>query len=254
MLSTVLQDVHYAVRQFRRSPAFAVTAVLTLALGVGATTAIFSLFDGIVLRPLPFPHAEQLVAVDTLEYPPGVPASNLAAAYGNSSSYPNFFDWRRENHSFESLASYDHIVRLFSKANGEGARVLEGGRVSANLFPLLGVSPALGRNFTAEEEQPGHRVAILSHELWASDFGSSKGVIGETVKISDEPYTVIGVMPPGFHYPVGNPGFYWSTYAIDSEGPFGLTKLRDQDELNVVGLLKHGLSMNQALADLNTIQ
>src|SRR5579862_9683380 len=254
MLSTVLQDVHYAVRQFRRSPAFAVTAVLTLALGVGATTAIFSLFDGIVLRPLPFPHAEQLVAVDTLEYPPGVPASNLAAAYGNSSSYPNFFDWRRENHSFESLASYDHIVRLFSKANGEGARVLEGGRVSANLFPLLGVSPALGRSFTAEEEQPGHRVAILSHELWVSDFASSPNVLGETIKISDEPYTVIGVMPASFHYPIGQPSPFWSTFSIDAEGTVPLTSLRDGENLSVVGRLKPGVAIKQALAELNTIQ
>src|SRR5579862_8593946 len=237
MLSTVLQDVHYAVRQFRRSPAFAVTAVLTLALGVGATTAIFSLFDGIVLRPLPFPHAEQLVA-----------------AYGNSSSYPNFFDWRRENHSFESLASYDHIVRLFSKANGEGARVLEGGRVSANLFPLLGVSPALGRSFTAEEEQPGHRVAILSHELWVSDFASSPNVLGETIKISDEPYTVIGVMPASFHYPIGQPSPFWSTFSIDAEGTVPLTSLRDGENLSVVGRLKPGVAIKQALAELNTIQ
>jgi predicted permease len=254
MLSALLQDVNYAVRQFRRSPGFAVTAVLTLALGVGATTAIFSLFDGIVLRPLPFPHAEQLVAVDTLEFPAGVPASNLAAAYGNGSSYPNFFDWRRQNHSFDSLASYDHIVRLFSKANGEGARVLEGGRVSANLFPLLGVSPALGRTFTAEEEQPGHRVAILSHELWVSDFASSPNVLGETIKISDEPYTVIGVMPATFHYPIGQPSPFWSTFSIDAEGTVPLTSLRDGENLSIVGRLKPGVGIAQALAELNTIQ
>lgn len=254
MLSTVLQDVNYAVRQFRRSPGFAVTAVLTLALGVGATTAVFSLFDGIVLRPLPFAHAEQLVAVDTLEFPPGVPASNLAAAYGNGSSYPNFFDWQRQNHTFESLASYDHIVRLFSKANGEGARVLEGGRVSANLFSLLGVAPALGRTFIAEEEQPGHRVGILSHELWVSDFASSPKVLGETIKISDEPYTVIGVMPAGFHYPIGQPSPFWSTFSIDAEGRVPLTSQRDGENLSVVGRLKPGVGIAQALAELNTIQ
>jgi putative ABC transport system permease protein len=100
MLSTVLQDVTFAVRQFRRSPGFAVTAVLTLALGVGATTAIFSLIDGILLRPLPFPHADRLVAIDTLEFPPGVAATNVAAANGVGSSYPNFFDWQRQSHTF----------------------------------------------------------------------------------------------------------------------------------------------------------
>ena len=193
MLSTLRQDVTFAVRQFRRSPAFAAAAILTLALGIGATTAIFSLFDGVLLRPLPFPHPDQLVAIDTLESPAGIAASNLAAADSIGNSYPNFFDWQRQSHTFESLASYDNITRLFSKANGEGARVLEGGRISANLFSTLGVAPALGRAFTEDEEQPGHRVAILSHELWVSDFAASPSAIGQTVKISDEPYTVVGV-------------------------------------------------------------
>ena len=151
MLSTVLQDVTFAVRQFRRSPGFAVTAVLTLALGVGATTAIFSLVDGILLRPLPFPHADQLVAIDTLEFPPGVAPSNVAAANGSAVPIPTSLTGSAKATRFESLASYDNIARLFSKANGEGARVLEGGRVSANLFSLLGVAPALGRTFTADE-------------------------------------------------------------------------------------------------------
>jgi putative ABC transport system permease protein len=254
MLSTVLQDVTFALRQFRRSPGFVVTAVLTLALGIGATTAIFSMVDGVLLRPLPFPNANRLVAIDTLEFPPGAAATNLAAASGVGSSYPNFFDWRRQGQSFESLASHDHIYRLFSRANGEGARVLEGGRVSANLFSLLGVAPALGRTFTANEEQPGHRVAILSHELWVSDFASSPNALGQTVKISDEPYTVIGVMPAGFHYPIAQPSSFWSTYAIDGEGPTPGTSLRDADNLSIVGRLKPGVSVKQALAELNTIQ
>src|SRR5580704_11951079 len=254
MLSTVLQDVTFAVRQFRRSPGFAVTAVLTLALGVGATTAIFSLIDGILLRPLPFPHADRLVAIDTLEFPPGVAATNVAAANGVGSSYPNFFDWQRQSHTFESLASYDVIDRLFSKANGEGARVLEGGRVSENLFSLLGVAPALGRTFTADEEQPGHRVAILSHELWVSDFASSPNALGQTVKISDEPYTVVGVMPATFHYPIAQPSSFWSTYAIDAEGQTPITSFRDDERLSIVGRLKPGNGIPQALAELNTIQ
>lgn len=254
MLSTVLQDLTFAVRQFRRSPGFTITAVLTLALGIGATTAIFSLFDGILLRPLPFPHAEQLVAIDTLEFPPGVAPTNLAAAYGLGSSYPNFFDWQRQSQTFESLASYDHVYRLFSKVNGEGARVLEGGRVSANLFSTLGVAPALGRAFTEDEEQPGHRVAILSHKLWVSDFASSPNALGQTVKISDEPYTIVGVMPSDFHYPIGQPASFWSTYAIDAEGRAPGTSLRDSDNLSIVGRLKPGVGIKQALAELNTIQ
>ncbi len=254
MFSTVLQDLTFGVRQFRRSPGFAATVILTLALGIGSTTVIFSLIDGILFRPLPFPHPDKLVAIDTLEFPPGVPPSNIAAANSLGNCYPNFFDWRRQSHSFESLASYDDITRLFSRANGEGARVLEGGRISANLFSTLGVAPALGRTFTADEELPGHRVAILSHELWVTDFAASPDAIGQTVKISDEPYTVVGVMPSSFHYPVGMPANYWSTYAIDAEGRTPVTSIRDDDRLSVVGRLKPGVGVQEALSELNTIQ
>jgi hypothetical protein len=104
MLRAASQDVTFAFRQFRRSPGFALTVVMTLALGIGATAAIFSLVDGILLRPLPFPDAERLVAVDTLEFPPGVAGTNPAAANSLASSYPNFFDWQRQNHTFESIA------------------------------------------------------------------------------------------------------------------------------------------------------
>jgi putative ABC transport system permease protein len=254
MFSTVLQDLSFAIRQFRRSPGFAVTAVLTLALGIGATTAIFSLVDGILLRPLPFPHADQLVAVSTLEFPPGVAPTNLSAANYLGTSYPNLFDWQRQTHTFESLASYDEGARLFSKADGVGARVIAAGRVSANLFSTLRVAPALGRTFTPEEEQAGHRVVILSHELWVSDFGASPDAIGQTVKVSDWPSTVVGVMPAGFHYPIGNPAYFWATYAGDNEGPAPNTSIRDWDRLAIVGRLKPGIGVGQALAELNTIQ
>src|SRR5579871_5117154 len=147
MFPSFLQDFKFALRYFRRSPAFTLAVVVTLALGIGATTSIFSLVDGILLSPLPFPHADRLVAIGTLDFPPGVSPSVPAAGNYVLNSYPNFFDWQRQNHTFESLASYDGITRLFSKANGEGARVLAGARVSANLFPVLGVAPSLGRGF-----------------------------------------------------------------------------------------------------------
>src|SRR5579872_4079409 len=254
MFSSLAADVVFAIRQLRRSPGFAASAIITLALGIGATTAIFSLVDGILLRPLPFPNADRLVAVVTLEFPHGVASTNIAAANYLQNSYPDYFDWQRQNRTFESLASYNNITRLFSRNDGVGARVLVGGRVSANFFPTIGVAPALGRNFTAEEEQPGQRVAILSHGLWVSDFSSSPAVIGETVKISDEPYTVIGVMPAGFHYPIGSPGSYWSTFSIEAEGNYNIAARRDSNDLSIVGLLKPGVSMRQGLADLNTVQ
>ena len=254
MLRAVSQDATFAIRQFRRSPAFALTIVLTLALGIGSTTAIFSLVDGILLQPLPFPRADRLVAIDTLEFPPGVAGTNPAAANSLGSSYPDFFDWQRQNHTFESLASCDPVTRLFSKMNGEGARVMNGARVSANLFSTLGVFPALGRGVIPEDEQAGHEVVVLSHELWVSDFASSPNVIGQTVKISDITHIVIGVMPAGFHYPVGDPAAFFASYAIDNEPPQPATALRDWHQLSIVGRLKDGVGIKQALADLNTIQ
>lgn len=128
MLTTVRQDVRFALRKFRRSPGFAVTVVVTLALGIGATTAIFSLVDGILLRPLPLPRAERLVAIDTLEFPPGGDTSNPAAGYFTETSYPDSFDWKRQNQTFASLASYDATTRLFSKAGGENAQVIACGQ------------------------------------------------------------------------------------------------------------------------------
>src|SRR6516162_8056078 len=148
MLTALIADARFALRQLRRSPGFALAAIVTLAVGIGATTAIFSLVDGILLRPLPFPHADRLLAIETLEFPPGVAPTNPAAASSVNTSYPDFFDWQRQSQSFESLASYDTIYRLFSKKDGAHADVLIGGRVSANLFSALGVSPALGRDFT----------------------------------------------------------------------------------------------------------
>jgi len=255
MLQSLRQDLTFALRQFRRSPAFTTTVILTLALGIAATTAIFSLVDGILLRPLPFPEPDRLVAITTLQFAPGVSPTNLAEAGYLATSYPNFFDWRRENRTFKALASYDSQTRLFSKADGENAQVIRCGRVSANLFSTLGVAPALGRAFTPDEDQPGHRVVILSHELWVSTYASSPDAIGQTVMVSHQPYTIVGVMPAGFHYATGEPGSFWSTFAIDAEGPGPpLTSFRDEDRLAIVGRLKPGVSVDQALADLNTIQ
>src|SRR5205814_500912 len=127
-------------------------------------------------------------------------------------------------------------------------------RSSANLFSTLGVTTALGRTFTPDEEEAGHRVVILSHELWVSDFAASPDAIGQSVNISDVPYTVIGVMPSGFHFPVDQPAPFWSTFSIDSEGPDPLTAQRDNDRLLIVGRLKTGVDKNQALADLNMIE
>ena len=248
------QDIRFAVRQFRRSPGFLLTAVLTLALGIGATTAIFSLVDGILLRPLRFPNPERLVAIHTLEFPADATAPNPAAANSLGVSYPDFLEWRQRSRTLDSVASCDESSRLFSKTNGEGSRVLSAARVSANLFSTLGVSPALGRSFAPEDEQPGHRVVILSHRLWMTDFAGSPSVLGERVKISDEVHTIIGVMPASFHYPIANPSHFWTTFAADAEGLFPRTTRRDDDRLDVVGRVKAGITMQQSIADLTGLQ
>jgi putative ABC transport system permease protein len=253
-MSGILQDFRYTLRRLQKSPGFTALAVVTLALGIGATTAVFSLVDGILLRPLLFPRADRLVAIDSLEFPPGVASTNLAAANHIDTSYPNFFDWKKQQRTFESLASFDDAPRLFSRPDQEGARVLRAARVSANLFSTLGVAPALGRAFTADEEQPGHRVVILSHELWVSDFGSSPSAIGQTVKISDELSTIVGIMPAGFYYPTDDPVLFFTTYAADAEGSNPRIWHRDEDRLSIVGRLKPGVDSKQASADLNAIE
>jgi putative ABC transport system permease protein len=252
MFSMGAHDLKFALRQLRRNLGFSATVVLTLALGIGATTAIFGLVDGILLRPLPFPKAERLVGLNTLNFPLGV--TDPAAADWNGDSYPNFFDWQRQARSFESLASCHGVTRLYSKMDGSNARVLSGARVSANLFATLQVTPAVGRNFLPEEELPGHRVVILSHELWVSDFASSPNAIGQSVKISDEPSTIVGVMPAGFHYPLDEPALFWATFSAETEGPFAFTTKRNDDLLSVVGRLKAGVTVEQAEAEMNTIQ
>jgi putative ABC transport system permease protein len=254
MLVTLWQDITFSLRQLRRSPAFTIAAVVTLGLGIGATTAIFTLADGILLSPLPFPRADRLVAINTVEFAPGAPANNPDTGYTEGSSYPDFFDWQEQNLTFTSISSYNDTSRLFSKANGENAQVIHCGRVSANLFSTLGVAPALGRTFSTEEEKPGHRVVILSHELWVSTFGAAPDAIGQLVKVSDEQSIIVGVMPKGFHYPLDSPALFWTTYAANAEGPFPLTSIREDDELHIVGRLKPRIRLPQALADLNTIQ
>src|SRR5258708_11793631 len=120
-VESLLKDLEFALRHLRRSPGFTFTAVLTLALGIGATTAIFSLVDGILLRPLTFPESKQLVAIDTMQFPPGVSATNSGAARYTGTSYPDYFDWQRQNRTFESLASFDAVSRLFSSVDVLGA-------------------------------------------------------------------------------------------------------------------------------------
>jgi putative ABC transport system permease protein len=169
----------------RNKPGFTILAVLTLALGIGASTAIFSVVDAILLRPLPYGAPDRLMLVK--EWIPKVIPDPIPVCA------PDVMQFQRENHTFESLAAFRG--GQFDLAGGAEPQRVNVDRVNANLFSLLGVQPSLGRTFTADEDRPGHLLAILSNGLWQRQFGADPNIVGHTVTLNRQPYTVIGVMP-----------------------------------------------------------
>jgi len=235
------QDIRYGVRMLRKHMAFAVAVVLTLALGVGATTAIFSVVDAVLLRPLPYPDADRLAMVwENVDLP----------AYKNTQNTPapgNFGDWRAQNSTFVDLAAIR--ANAWTLTDGGEPTRLGGAMVSASLFTLLQVAPAIGRGFSAEEDRSGSaRVVVLGHALWADRFGSDPSVVNRTIRLNDEPYTVIGVMPAGFRFPDSDSQF-WTPLGLTSE------QLANHGShfLRVVGRLKPGVAIDAAQGDLDAI-
>lgn len=251
ILPLVFADLRFALRQLRKSPGFAFTAILTLALGIGTTTAIYSLIDGVLLKPLPLPHPEQLVAVHTAETHPGQTPDPT------NTSYPNYLDWRDRNRSFSQLAAYIGDGRLVSRANQADGTILGVTHVSANYFDALGVQPILGHNFTSDGDQPGHHIAIVSYEFLQRFFPTDPHILGTTILISDVPYTIIGVMPKGFIEPRADyfrEAQLWTSFAPILEGSAPQGKDRSAGIAEIVGRLKPGITQEQARADLSTIQ
>jgi putative ABC transport system permease protein len=237
--------LRYAFRQLRKNPGFACTAVLMLAIGIGAATAIFSLVYAVLLAPLPFPQPEQLMSLKQQDHSlPGVAPEPL--------SYPDYFDWRAQNHTFSGLASWaDNTVTL--QRDGESQR-LDATEVSSNIFDVLGTAPMLGRSFRWDEEKPGNRAVMLSYSLWRTAFGSSKGIVGRSIALGDLSYIVVGVMPESFHFPIENPGpAMWVSIANSAAGKEPTTAQRGNDHLEVIGRLKPGVTPDQAKADLGLI-
>jgi len=188
---TFFQDVRYALRTLRKSPGFTLVCVLTLGLGIGASTAIFSVVNGVLLRPLPYPNNGRLVRIE--ERHPGESAANF--------TYASYLDLEYESKSLESISAF----RPWSfNLTGEGEpEQVSGALVSATFFSALGSKPFLGRTISAEDDQPGgdNYVVVLSYALWQSRFGSDRGILGRMLRVSAENYRVIGVMPRGFDYP-----------------------------------------------------
>ena len=233
----MMADLRYALRMLAKSPAFTVIAILTLGLAIGANSAIFSVIDAVLLRPLPYPHSEQLVRVFGKQ-----PQLDLAP-----SSPANFLEWREENQVFERIGTY--VGQGFNLLGGDKPERVIGARVSADVLPLLGVRPALGRVFTNDEDQEGRgQVAILSHDFWQSRFGGDPNTIRQTITLNDKPYTVIGVMPAGFTFP-GTRTQVWVPIAFNAAE----RATRDTNFIDVIARLKPGVSLEQARANMDAV-
>lgn len=187
-MQTLIQDLKYAFRMLLKSPGFALIATLTLALGIGANTALFSIVNGVLLRPLPYSNPNELVIL-----------SEKTMNFERSSiSYPNFMDWQRDNSTFSSVAAY-RSDDFSITANGDTERVSVG-MVSASFFPTLGVTPIRGRVFTTEEDRLGGApVTLISAGLWQRKFGSAPDIVGKRINMNGDDYTVVGVIPASFN-------------------------------------------------------
>jgi putative ABC transport system permease protein len=239
ILDTFLQDIRYGARQLRKNPSFATVAVLTLALGIGANTAIFSVVDAVLLRPLPYPDSGKLVWL----------AERGPDWSGGSIAYPNFKDWKNQQSVFDRFGVYNGNNFTLTGA-GEPVR-LSGATVSADVFAALRTQPKIGRVFREEEDKPGAApVAVISHALWQNRFGGDAGIVSKSISLDGKPYTVLGVMPAGFEFP--NKVDVWvpvGPYSADSSwqkrdlhpGLFGLARL------------KPGVTLQKARADLDVV-
>ncbi|MEY2504604.1 MAG: hypothetical protein QOG27_884, partial [Verrucomicrobiota bacterium] len=241
MIADLRQDVRYGFRMLLKNPAFTAIAVLALALGIGANSAIFSVVNALLLWPLPYKNPDQLVVIWENATHLGFPKNTPPPA--------NFLDWQKQNTLFEGMGAF--AERTFNLTGvGEPER-LEGRRVSANLFDLLGVKPILGRTFVPDEDKPGTKVALLNESLWKRRFGSDPGVIGRALALNGESYTVVGVLPNSVRLPAfGNwRDQIWVPIAFPAEE----AAQRGNHFLEVIGRMKPGVMLPQARAEMETI-
>jgi putative ABC transport system permease protein len=236
-LEHLRSDVRYSVRRLRRSPGFTTAAVLTLALGIGASTSIFSVVNITLLHPLPFRDAERLVML--WETHPLIGKERVAP--------PDFRDWKQQNRSFDQLAAYadQNFILLNSAGRAEEVR---GVRATHDLFATLGISPMLGKNFTAAEEREGVNVAVIGHSLWLERFHGDPSAIGKPVKMNGQVYTIVGVMQPGLEMPESAEVWVPLSQIDDEENDFRAAHI-----LNVIGRLKPGISLQRANVDMQGI-
>ena len=241
-METLLQDIRYGVRVVAKSPGFAVIAILTLSLGIGANTALFSVVNGVLLNPLPYEQPDRLVAV----------YSKTHEFSHASISYPNFLDWVREQHSFSEMAAFREDDYNLT-GMGEPER-LKAEMTSANFFSLLGVKPVMGRLFRPEEDQVGAQpVALISGGFWKRKFGSSPDAVGKNLTLNGVGYTIVGVIPADFRYQSGN--FHNSDVYVPI-GQWNDSTFRDRRAsmgMDAVGRLKPGVTLGQAQANMDAV-
>jgi putative ABC transport system permease protein len=238
VLGVLRHDVRHACRRLRKSPRFTASAILTLALAIGAVAAVFAVLDSVVLKPLPYAEPDRLMAFRSLNRR-GAPAPL---------SYPDFFDFRERTRVFDELVSYRDAT--FVLTDSQPAIQVIGEIVSWDLFQLLGRQPTLGRGFLREEEQPGTRVVVLSHALWTTRFGANPGVVGSAARINGEPFTIVGIAPNGFQFPVDLPGVQlWVPLAVDA----AVHDQRGGRMLDAIGRLSPGVSLEQAKSQMDVI-
>ncbi len=244
-MNSLRDDLRYGLRQMLKSPGFATVAIVTLALAIGANTAVFSVVDAVMLRPLPYAHPERLVHALSL---------NRSTGRTTGMSYPDFFDYRSQNHTLEHLVSYHDTT--FTLVSGAQPRQVIAEITSWDLLPTLGVNPQLGRGFNSAEEKRGSHVVLISHALWQSQFEGDPSIVGRSINLDGELYAVIGVMPPGFLFPVTDPKTgIWTTLGADDDpvDPHPLTGNRGSHFLRMIGRLKQESSTRLAEQDLNVI-
>src|SRR5262245_57316947 len=238
LIDSLIQDVRYGARMLRKSPGFTLVAVMTLGLGIGANTAIFTVINSVLLNPLPYRDSDRLVMM--WERTPQLPSMMV--------SYPDYLDWKQQNHVFEDIAVFNRY-QAFNLTGRDRPERIAGGRATANLFSVLGVRPAIGRGFLAEEDEPGaERVAVLTDGLWKRLFGSDPTIVGQSITLSGESYTVVGILAPEMQFG-----------GVELWVPLGdfvnrdLMNRANHNGLAALGRLGSGVTLDQARADMDSI-
>ena len=239
-MTTALQDLRYAMRQLAKSPGFAIIAILTITLGIGANTAIFSVVNGVLLNPLPYPQPDRIVVL----------FHEKQAFRTGSISYPNFDDWRRENQSFSSMAAYRQMGGATLSGNGEPEAVT-GQMISNGFFEILGITPVLGRAFTADEDRLGaNPTVMISEGLWKRKFASDPNVVGKTIILDGQGRTVIGIVPASFRLKMWN---FEHADVYEPIGEYSQPEFRNRNAswgTDALARLKPGVSLSDAAYDM----